>query len=376
VGKLHFAILGPVEVTIDGVPVHVGGPREQKALAALLLATPRVVGVQRLTQILWDGESPITAKAQVHNTIARLRRNLAAAGADHDVISSSGPGYVIRIADDQCDAAIFEARDGAGSALTGRGELAAAADTLRGALDRWRGPALDGMVCQGLAGEAQRLNEQRLACLERRIEVDLALGRHADLTGELAALVAEHPLRERLVEHQMVALYRCGRRLEALEAFNASRVRLAEQTGQSSGATSYHLRQLAAYGFVEEDETRRAGRERWWRPVHRAMRLDADDAREAPAEAEAYLRAVAAQYADRVDRWLTEVHTMSRAWDEAATLSDYRLRLRADEAARLLAELEAVIAPYRRDEPDVAAPDDAERVVLQVQLLPFIRNTQ
>jgi predicted ATPase len=87
------------------------------------------------------------------------------------------------------------------------------------------------MVCHGLAGEAQRLNEQRLACLERRIELDLALGRHADLTGELAALVGEHPLRERLVEHQMVALYRCGRRLEALDAFNATRVRLAEQTG-------------------------------------------------------------------------------------------------------------------------------------------------
>jgi len=231
VGRLHFAILGPVEVTVGGVPVHVGGPREQKALAALLLATPRSVGVQRLTQILWDGESPITAKAQVHNTIARLRRNLATAGADHHVISSFGGGYAIRIAEDQCDAAIFESLDGEGSALTKRGELAAAADTLRGALDLWRGPALDGMVCQGLAGEAQRLNEQRLACLERRIEVDLALGRHADLTGELTALVGEHPLRERLVEHQMVALYRCGRRLEALEAFNASRVRLAEQTG-------------------------------------------------------------------------------------------------------------------------------------------------
>jgi len=230
-GRLHFAILGPVEVTVGGAPVHVGGPREQKALAALLLATPRPVSVQRFTQILWDGEPPITARAQVHNTMARLRRNLAAVGADHDMISSSGPGYVIRVANDQCDAAIFEARDGAGSALTGLGALATAADTLSGALNLWRGPALDGLACQGLAGEAQRLNEQRLACLERRIEVDLALGRHADLTGELAALVREHPLRERLVEHQMVALYRCGRRLEALEAFNSSRVRLAEQTG-------------------------------------------------------------------------------------------------------------------------------------------------
>ena len=229
--RLQFAVLGPVEVTVDGVPAHVGGPREKKALAALLVGARRDVSVQRLTHVLWDGEPPNTAKAQVHNTIARLRRNLTVASGDQDLISRSAAGYAIRIAEDQCDLAIFAVQDRAGSALASQGQLRAAADTLRGALDLWRGPVLDGIVCQGLARDAQRLNEQRLACLERRIELDLALGRHADLTGELAALVADHPLRERLVEHQMVALYGCGRRLEALEAFNATRIRLAEQTG-------------------------------------------------------------------------------------------------------------------------------------------------
>ena len=155
--RLHFAVLGPVEVTVDGVPAHVGGPREKKALAALLVAAPRNVSVQRLTHVLWDGELPATAKAQVHNTIARLRRNLATVSGDQDLISRAGAGYLIRIAEDQCDLAIFEAKDRAGSALASQGRLGAAADALRGALDLWRGPALDGTVCQDLAGEAQRL---------------------------------------------------------------------------------------------------------------------------------------------------------------------------------------------------------------------------
>src|SRR5262245_21582179 len=116
--------------------------------------------------------------------------------------------------------------------------------------------------------------------------------------------------------------------------------RLAERTGQSTGATSYHLRQLAAYGFVVEAPTG-TGRERWWRAAHRLSSMTAEDAREAPAEAEAYLRAIAAEYGDRVERWLSEVHTLPDDWDRGATLSDYRLRLTAEEATRLLSELEA-----------------------------------
>jgi DNA-binding MarR family transcriptional regulator len=150
--------------------------------------------------------------------------------------------------------------------------------------------------------------------------------------------------------------------------------RLAERTRQSSGATSYHLRQLAAYGFVRDVPDRGTGRERWWQAVHRGTTLDATEAREAPVEAEAYLQAVASEYADRVDRWLGEVGTLPPAWDRGTTLSDWRLRLRPDEAEHLLAELQTVIESYRRDEPDAPAPEHAEPVVLQVQLLPFVRT--
>jgi predicted ArsR family transcriptional regulator len=151
--------------------------------------------------------------------------------------------------------------------------------------------------------------------------------------------------------------------------------RLAEQTGQSSGATSYHLRQLAAYGFVVEDdprEKRGGGRERWWRAAHQGSTLDADDARAAPVEAEAYMRAVANEYADRVERCLDGVAVLPADWDAAMTLSDFRLRLVPDEATRLLAELEAVVASYRRDDSGDPPPAGTERVVLQIQLLPFV----
>ena len=100
--------------------------------------------------------------------------------------------------------------------------------------------------------------------------------------------------------------------------------------------------------------------------------MDAQDVRSAPVEAEAYMRAVASEYADRVDRWVSDLPALPEVWDQSATLSDFRLRLRPDEAAELLAELESVVARYRRDEPDTERPEGAERVILQVQLMPFL----
>lgn len=151
--------------------------------------------------------------------------------------------------------------------------------------------------------------------------------------------------------------------------------RLAERIGQSSGVTSYHLRQLALHGFVVDDAGRGNARERWWRARHRQTTLDGAAARAAPAESEAYMRAIAAQYADRTDQWLGELPTLPEEWHEGVTLSDYRLRLRPAESAELLAAIERLIAAYRSDDPDIPAPGDAERVVVQLQLMPFIRPT-
>jgi DNA-binding transcriptional ArsR family regulator len=152
---------------------------------------------------------------------------------------------------------------------------------------------------------------------------------------------------------------------------------LAERLGQSTGATSYHLRQLAAYGFVVDDPSRNVGRERWWKAAHRRTSLDEESGVE-PAEAEGYLRAVAAQYAERVDRFLGDFAGLPAEWHRAWTLSDWRLRLTADEGRRLHEELFALLARYRGDDapgddaPGDDAPGDGEKVVVQVALMPFV----
>jgi predicted ArsR family transcriptional regulator len=148
--------------------------------------------------------------------------------------------------------------------------------------------------------------------------------------------------------------------------------RLAERLGQSTGATSYHLRQLAQYGFVIEEAGRGAGRERWWRAAHRRTLLDAERVgRDAPAETEIYLRGVAAAYAERVQRWLGELQDFPREWSDGATISDWSLRLTPAEAKELHDQLIALIARYRLD-PAPEAPQQARRVVVQLQLMPFL----
>ena len=126
----------------------------------------------------------------------------------------------------------FERLAAEGRDALARGDHAAASRLLADALGLWRGPALQDVRYEQFAlGEAERLEELRLACLGARIDADLALGRHADLVGELQALVAEHPLRESLRAQLMLALYRCGRQADALAAYGDARQMLADELG-------------------------------------------------------------------------------------------------------------------------------------------------
>lgn len=149
--------------------------------------------------------------------------------------------------------------------------------------------------------------------------------------------------------------------------------KLAERVGQSSGATSYHLRQLAAHGFVVEDADRTGpGRERWWKPVSQRSVLPAATLRAASGETEGFLRALAAEYFQQVDAFLTELPTIPAAWEEGWALHDSLLRLTPGEAERLVQELRAVVRRYRDDVPgpDAGAPEGAARVTVQLQVLP------
>jgi DNA-binding SARP family transcriptional activator len=223
---VEFRILGPLEVLRDGRPVQLGGARQRAVLAILLLHAGEVVSAERLIDAVWDEEPPETARNVLQSYVSQLRKALGA-----DVIATRGRGYSAVLARDQLDLERFHRLTEAGDAAS-----------LREALGLWRGAALADLA-EGphLRAAAARLEELRLAALERRIEADLALGRSGELVGELEALVRDHPLSERLRGLQMLALYRAGRQAEALEAFRSARVTLVEELGIEPSPT---LREL------------------------------------------------------------------------------------------------------------------------------------
>lgn len=149
--------------------------------------------------------------------------------------------------------------------------------------------------------------------------------------------------------------------------------RLAERLGVHSGTASYHLRQLGAAGFVEEDAERGNARERWWRSVHQMTEFnDPALAEREPEAAFAYFQSIAAIHTLRTQRTLNEMQTMPKAWRDSFDMSDWSLRLTPAETAALRSELQEVIARYRRDAPETSAdaPADAERVGVITHLLP------
>jgi DNA-binding SARP family transcriptional activator len=220
---MEFRILGPLEVYEAGQHVPVGGAKQRALLAVLLLQANHVVASDRLIDALWDEEPPETARKAVQVYVSQLRKALGA-----DVLLTRAPGYLIRVEPGALDLDRFEAlRREAREA-----EPEIAADKLREALALFRGRPLADLADERFAqGEIGRLEELRLAAVEERIEAELQLGLHAELAGELEALVAEHPVREHLCRQRMLALYRCGRQAEALEAYQAARHALVEELG-------------------------------------------------------------------------------------------------------------------------------------------------
>jgi DNA-binding SARP family transcriptional activator/tetratricopeptide (TPR) repeat protein len=223
-GGVEFRILGPLEVWSDGQPVDLGGLRQRRVLAALLLSPNRVVALSRLADAGWGADTPPTVERQVRNRVAALRGVLTPAGG---LIDTDGDGYRLRVGPGELDAAVFEE-------LVARGRAAGDAGLLRDALGLWRGPALAGLG-EPLVAPAARLEDQRLTVYEECLELELAAGAHARVLDELAALVAAHPLRERLVGLWMTALYRSGGRAEALAAYQALAERLVDELGVDPG---------------------------------------------------------------------------------------------------------------------------------------------
>jgi DNA-binding SARP family transcriptional activator len=224
---LEYRILGPLEVLDGDRPVRLGGGKQRAALAILLLSANRVVSVERLADDLYAGAPPVTAVTQVQRQVSELRK-LIGAGA----IETRVPGYVLRAPPGSLDLDRFEhATQDAGQAAE-RGDHETAARLLREALDLWRGSPLADLAYESFAQTAiGRLEELRLAVLERRFASELQLGHHLSLLPEIEDLVWRHPLREGLRAQLMLALYRAGRQADALDAYRTTRETLVGELG-------------------------------------------------------------------------------------------------------------------------------------------------
>jgi YVTN family beta-propeller protein len=241
----RFRILGPLEVVRSGCVVPLGGRRQRAVLALLLLEANRVVSIDRLAEDVWGGHPPPGFVATLHSYVFHLRRALEpdrSPGDAGEVLVTRDRGYLLRVKAEHRDAAVFEEAGAAGRAALEAGRYAEAAQTLRAALELWRGTVLADLADYAFARpEAARLEELRLAAVEDRIDADLALGRHQALTGELQRLAGEYPLREQLHGQLMLALYRCGRQAEALAAYRRVRDLLAGELGIDPGEPLQHL---------------------------------------------------------------------------------------------------------------------------------------
>lgn len=224
---VEFALLGPLEVTRNGSPIRIGGPKQRATLAILLLNANRVVSVDRFADSLYRGAPPVTAVTQVQRQVSELRKIVG-----QSAIETRAPGYVLHVPADRFDLGRFERLAEDGSAALARGDPERAGTLLRAALALWRGDPLADLAYEPFAQTSiARLMEVRLATIEQRIEADLQLGRHATLVAELEALVAEDPAREGFRAQLMLALYRSGRQAEALDAYRQGRDELVSRFG-------------------------------------------------------------------------------------------------------------------------------------------------
>jgi predicted ATPase/DNA-binding SARP family transcriptional activator len=249
---VQVRFFGEFEAVEGGVPVPVRGAKQRTVLALLALHRGNPVSADRLIDALWgDGQlaNPVNA---LQAQIGQLRRTLGATA-----ILTSDAGYALDIGPDDVDAARFEQLVAKGQRLLEEGQTAPASTALAEALRLRRGEPLTEFAYAGFAdAERAHLAELTLVAIETRAEADLVLGRHGELVGELEALCREHPLRERLCELLMLALYRAGRQAEALRAYTEARDRLVDQLGIDPGPA---LRELEARILAQDPSLAAAG---------------------------------------------------------------------------------------------------------------------
>ena len=223
---MEIRLLGPLELSVGGAPVRLGRRQERLLLALLALHAGDVVTTTRIAEVLWDGEPPRTFANAIQVHVSALRRLLS-----REALETRPEGYRLRATAGWFDHRQFEADERRAARALGAGLLAEARQAAAEALALWRGPALHGLSGRYAEAQSARLEERRLAALERRIDLDLVLGGYSELVGELKGLLAGHPLHQGLTRRLMLALYGAGRPADALAAYREGRRLLVNELG-------------------------------------------------------------------------------------------------------------------------------------------------
>ena len=232
---LSIGLLGPLSLCLNQRPVTPSAPKQRQVLALLALNAGQVVTVSTLVEELWQDSPPRSYATTLQTYILQLRNTLAPCcgtmGA-RQILSTQHLGYVLDSEACQTDVELFDRRVRAGRVAYEAGQYHLASEDLGRALQLWRGPALvDVRMGSVLEIEAASMEERRLGVLERRIEADLAVGRHTDLLGELTLTAARNPMNENLCAYLMTALYRAGHVGRSLQAFHRLRSVLNHELG-------------------------------------------------------------------------------------------------------------------------------------------------
>lgn len=234
---LHFDVLGPVQMTIDGIAPPLGGPKQRAVLAALIINRNHPVSADALADRVWNHRPPPEARASLQVFISNLRRILRHAGIDaRAVLASAPPGYRLIVPDQGCDLGRFLAEKRAGIQAAAARRFEEASGHLAAALAEWKGPALDDLRDLEFAETfAAAIEEEKVSALAARAEAEIACGRAEAVIPELVSLASVYPHREPLWGQLITALYVCGRQSDALEACRRLRSNLAEELGIDPG---------------------------------------------------------------------------------------------------------------------------------------------
>src|SRR5579863_2090347 len=240
---MEFRVLGPIEMWSADRQRDLGPARERCVLAILLLAPRTIVPAETLIDRLWDTRPPAKARESLSAYLARLRASLRQAVGANVQLAGRARGYMLDVDPESVDLHQFRRLRRQAEVLATGGDQDQAATLLREADGLWRGPALAGIDGDWVTRMRDSLEEERRAAILERVECELALGRHAALVGELHHLLAQYPLDETFIAHQMTALYRSGRPADALSLYRETRSRLVEEQGTEPGPMLSDLHQ-------------------------------------------------------------------------------------------------------------------------------------